>query len=92
MDDVGEASPAMGEGTDSHAAEKLSRYLVCVVEDEKAPGGDVEVGMVAVETSTGDVLFAQFMYALTLHCTFLDPLWLWKHPLGTCSLHNSCTP
>jgi len=40
-------------------------YLVAVVERPAAGGsaggaGEVEVGMVAVETSTGDVLHAQF--------------------------------
>ncbi|KAL6770467.1 hypothetical protein ACKKBF_B31365 [Auxenochlorella protothecoides x Auxenochlorella symbiontica] len=39
-----------------------ARFLVCVVEAEGAQGrsGGLEVGMVAVETATGAVLFSQF--------------------------------
>jgi hypothetical protein len=41
---------------------------VCVVEGaaENAPQGAVDLGIVAIETSTGDVLHAQFRSAQTL--------------------------
>ncbi|KAK9916549.1 hypothetical protein WJX75_003960 [Coccomyxa subellipsoidea] len=49
-------------GTTSWTNEGLSSYLVCVVEGaaENAPQGAVDLGIVAIETSTGDVLHAQF--------------------------------
>ena len=51
-------------GTASWTNEGLSSYLVCVVEGtaENAPQGAVDIGIVAIETSTGDVLHAQFRY------------------------------
>lgn len=49
-------------GTTSWTNEGLSSYLVCVVEGtaESGPQGSVDIGIVAIETSTGDVLHAQF--------------------------------
>ena len=69
---VGEGS--VSERADaSWSNQELSHYLVCVVEAEassaatssqespsQAAQADVEVGVVAVEISTGDVLYGQF--------------------------------
>ena len=61
---VGEgASSAISEGASpsSWSNESLSSYLVCVVEgDAASPQGAVDVGVVAIEISTGDMLHAQF--------------------------------
>lgn len=60
-DDVGETTAA-ARGSDAWSNQRLSNFLVCVVESESSTGakGEVELGLVAVETSTGDVLFSQF--------------------------------
>ncbi len=69
---VGEGS--VSERADaSWSNQELSHYLVCVVEADsthaatssqetasQAAQADVEVGVVAVEISTGDVLYGQF--------------------------------
>ena len=70
---VGEGS--VSERTDaSWSNQELSHYLVCVVEADashnatpsqellgsQAAQADVEIGVVAVEISTGDVLYGQF--------------------------------
>ncbi|CAL8467013.1 g6549 [Coccomyxa elongata] len=49
-------------GTAAWTNEGLSSYLVCVVEStaDNAPQGAVDLGMVAIETSTGDILYNQF--------------------------------
>eukprot|EP00884_Botryococcus_braunii_P017424 jgi/Botrbrau1/4365/Bobra.105_2s0012.1 len=61
MEDVGEAGAEPEEGGGPPTTERLSRYLVCVVEEEILDKpGEVLLGMVAVETSTGDVLYAEF--------------------------------
>lgn len=64
---VGEgASSALSEGggASSWSNESLSSYLVCVVEgDAVSPQGAVDIGVVAIEISTGDVLYAQFRCA-----------------------------
>ena len=61
---VGEGpSSAMSEGANasSWSNESLSSYLVCVVEgDAVSAQGAVDIGVVAIEISTGDVLYAQF--------------------------------
>ncbi|KAK9827992.1 hypothetical protein WJX81_005994 [Elliptochloris bilobata] len=58
-DDVGDAEGAEAAARGSAGGQS---YLVAVVERTAGggPAGEVEVGMVAVETSTGDVLHAQF--------------------------------
>ncbi len=64
----------MSERADaSWSNQELSHYLVCVVEGEgshaatasqespsQAAQADVHIGVVAVEISTGDVLYGQF--------------------------------
>ncbi|KAK9810008.1 hypothetical protein WJX72_003290 [[Myrmecia] bisecta] len=65
LDDVGETELAQrsGPGADAWSNAQLSNYLVCIVEQPAAGhGGDgsVEIGLAAVETSTGDVLYAEF--------------------------------
>jgi len=57
--DVGELAPvASGNGWTSAG---LSAHLLVVVEAAKPPpGADVELGLVALEISTGDVLYSQF--------------------------------
>ncbi|KAK9814927.1 hypothetical protein WJX73_002195 [Symbiochloris irregularis] len=71
LEDVGDTSQgtgkAGGEAGSGHAGnESLSRFMVCLVEAPDAappPGGkqgDSEFGVVAVETSTGAVLWDQF--------------------------------
>lgn len=59
VDDIGEASI---QGTaDASAGASPSNYLVCLAEEVLQPENDsVQIGMVAVETSTGDVLYSQF--------------------------------
>lgn len=60
------ASSALPEGANANiwSNEGLSSYLVCVVEGEAvSPQGAVDIGVVAVEISTGDVLHAQFRCA-----------------------------
>ena len=79
---AGEGPPSPGGGEEAAPAaepelalqhprwssERLSSYLLCVVEEPAAGegggggrgGGAVELGVVAVEASTGDVLYAQF--------------------------------
>jgi len=61
---VGEGpSGAISEGANANSwsNESLSSYLVCVVEGEAVSlQGAVEIGLVAIEISTGDVLHAQF--------------------------------
>lgn len=49
-------------GTAAWTSEGLSSYLVCAVEStaDNAPQGAVDLGMVAIETSTGDILYNQF--------------------------------
>ena len=62
------ASGAISEGASpsSWSNESLSSYLVCVVEgDAVSPQGAVDIGVVAIEISTGDVLYAQFRYGLS---------------------------
>ena len=53
-------------GTAAWTNEGLSSYLVCVVEStaDNVPQGAVDLGMVAIETSTGDILYAQFRLVL----------------------------
>lgn len=73
---VGEGS--VSERADaSWSNQELSHYLVCVVEADashlaspsqdppasQAAQADVEIGVVAVEISTGDVLYGQFRYS-----------------------------
>lgn len=73
---MGLGSNEQGErATDAWSNERLSNWLVAVVEAPLAAGvpkprGEVELAVVAVETSTGDVLYSQFRCAhlgQTLH-------------------------
>lgn len=55
-------------GTDAWSSERLSNWLVAVIEAPSAQSGaasarDVDMAVVAVETSTGDVLYSQFRCA-----------------------------
>lgn len=71
-EDVGEGSIA--ERADaSWSNQELSHYLVCVVEEDSAAAiastqssqsgqTDVTIAVVAVEISTGDVMYASFRY------------------------------
>ncbi|GAB4814961.1 hypothetical protein N2152v2_002007 [Parachlorella kessleri] len=84
------SGPSLSPPGSLWSSQRLSSYLVCVVEEPLGPGragtagpagsaageaqqrqqglqegrGDVEVGLVAVETSTGDVLYDQFRDSL----------------------------
>ncbi|KAK9861330.1 hypothetical protein WJX84_009535 [Apatococcus fuscideae] len=64
LDDVGKSEMEAGRSSEgSWSNERLSSYLACVV--ERPAGGvstdaDVIVGLVVVETSTGDVLYDEF--------------------------------
>ena len=64
IEDVGDAGkerPAAGGASN----EQLSRFMVCLVESSgPASGaqGDTELGLVAVETSTGAVMWDQFRW------------------------------
>lgn len=75
-EDVGEGS--ISERADaSWSNQELSHYLVCVVEGDAAAVSaqqgsqgtqtDVSLGVVAVEISTGEVLYAQFRQADPFH-------------------------
>lgn len=70
MDDIGNAELEAGRSSEgSWSNERLSSYLACIV--ERPAGGvstdaDVIVGLVAVETSTGDVLYEEFRSAVAL--------------------------
>lgn len=59
-------------GTDAWSNERLSNWLVAVVEapavGEASPQVEVELAVVAVETSTGDVLYTQFKCELRTTC------------------------
>ena len=54
-------------GTAAWTNEGLSSYLVCVVEGPEdaasATRGAIDIGMLAIETSTGHILHAQFRWA-----------------------------
>ena len=57
-EDIGAAQDEAGG---SWSSEGLSNYLVCLTESQGPTQTDsVEIGLVAVETSTGDVLYSQF--------------------------------
>ncbi len=72
----------MSERADaSWSNQELSHYLVCVVEAEashaasasqespsQAAQADAHIGVVAVEISTGDVLYGQFRYTQHVVC------------------------
>ena len=71
-EDVGEGS--ISERADaSWSNQELSHYLLCVVEGDSAAASaqqvsqsgqsEVSLGVVAVEISTGEVLYAQFRQA-----------------------------
>ena len=63
-EDVGLGGAAgAGAGAGAWSNEGLSSHLVVVVEGQLPKAGaanDVAVGLVAVETSTGDVLYSEF--------------------------------
>jgi DNA mismatch repair protein MSH3 len=61
-EDAADAAAAGGPAPQDAAwsSEQRSAYLLCLVEEHARGGGGVEVGLVAVETSTGDVLHSQF--------------------------------
>lgn len=65
-EDIGEGAaeePGMRVAPGSWSNEALSIYLVCIAEEEgMTQTDDVEIGLVAVEISTGDVLYSQFRY------------------------------
>ena len=74
-EDVGEGS--ISERADaSWSNQELSHYLLCVVEGDSAAASaqqasqsghtEVSLGVVAVEISTGEVLYAQFRQADSL--------------------------
>lgn len=59
IDDIGEASGIVDSA--AGVGGSLSNYLVCITEETVEEEKDiVDVGIVAVETSTGDVLYSQF--------------------------------
>ena len=61
IDDIGEAS-GVGDSA-AGVGGSLSNYLVCITEETIEEEKDVvDIGIVAVETSTGDVLYSQFRY------------------------------
>ena len=65
LEDVGESQARDASTADAGASnEQLSRFMVCLVEAAPTAGqeqqGDAEFGLVAVETSTGAVLWDQF--------------------------------
>lgn len=64
-EDIGESLSAEARGSGAVAAswsnESLSSYLVCLTEEAgMTQTDDVEIGLVAVETSTGNLLYSQF--------------------------------
>lgn len=74
--DIGEggASTTQGPGlaAGSWSSEGLSNYLVCLAEEPAGSAGEVNIGVVAVETSAGDVLYGQFRCITLLPCNTLQ--------------------
>lgn len=61
--DEDDDAPEPDQPPASVAPAALNSYLLCVVEAEQADSfGKAEIGVVAIETSTGDVLYAQVGY------------------------------
>ena len=84
----------------SWSNQELSHYLVCVVEADashpasssqdplgsQAAQADVEIGVVAVEISTGDVLYGQFRYNVE------TAIWQQQHSFQTASRYFALLP
>lgn len=61
IDDIGKAS--IQGNSESCNGVSPSNYLVCLVEDVLDSESDnVQIGIAAIETSTGDVLYSQFKW------------------------------